>query len=96
MELNTDESEKARRMDLLQYQIAEIQEAELEPGEDEELENQRRLLQNSVTVVQALSGSLAVLDGSDDMPGLMDQSIPLNLANQQLLESENWQVTKRY
>ncbi len=73
LELNTDESEKARRMDLLQYQIAEIQEAELEPGEDEELENQRRLLQNSVTVVQALSGSLAVLDGSDDMPGLMDQ-----------------------
>ncbi|MCI9363543.1 MAG: DNA repair protein RecN [Oscillospiraceae bacterium] len=73
LKLNTDESEKARRMDLLQYQIAEIQEAELEPGEDEELENQRRLLQNSVTVVQALSGSLAVLDGSDDMPGLMDQ-----------------------
>lgn len=73
LELNTDETEKARRMDLLQYQIAEIQEAELDPGEDEELENQRRLLQNSVTVVQALSGSLAVLDGSDDMPGLMDQ-----------------------
>lgn len=73
LELNTDETEKARRIDLLQYQIAEIQEAELDPGEDEDLENQRRLLQNSVTVVQALSGSLAVLDGSDDMPGLMDQ-----------------------
>ena len=73
LELNTDETEKARRIDLLQYQIAEIQGAELEPGEDEDLENQRRLLQNSVTVVQALSGSLAVLDGSDEMPGLMDQ-----------------------
>lgn len=70
--LNTDEAEKARRIDLLQYQIGEIDRAQLEPGEEEELQNQRRLLQNGVTVTEALGGSIAVLDGDGETPGLME------------------------
>lgn len=72
-ELNTDEAEKARRIDLLQYQIAEIEQAALEPGEEEELQSQRRLLQNGVTVTEALGGSVALLDGDGENPGLMEQ-----------------------
>lgn len=72
-ELNTDEAEKAHRIDLLQYQIAEIEQAALEPGEEEELQSQRRLLQNGVTVTEALGGSVALLDGDGENPGLMEQ-----------------------
>lgn len=71
-ELNTDEAEKARRIDLLQYQTAEIEQAALEPGEEEDLQNQRRLLQNGVTVIEALGGSIALLDGDGENPGLME------------------------
>ena len=39
--LSMDESEKLRRVEALQFQIQEIERAELKPGEDEELENRR-------------------------------------------------------
>lgn len=71
--LDTDEAEKARRVDLLQYQIGEIQRAELEPGEEEELQSQRRLLQNAVTVTEALGASVTLLDGDEEIPGLLEQ-----------------------
>ena len=34
-------------METLKYQIAEIEKAELEPGEDERLEDRRKILQNA-------------------------------------------------
>ena len=46
--MTMDEGEKLRRMETLQYQIAEIEKAELEPGEDEALEERRKLLQNGI------------------------------------------------
>lgn len=64
--INTDEAEKARRMDLLQYQIDEIAAAELRVGEEDELRERRKLLQNAVNITQALGGGLALLDGDDD------------------------------
>ena len=42
--LTMDEGEKLRRMETLKYQIAEIEKAELEPGEDERLEDRRNIL----------------------------------------------------
>ena len=42
-----DEKEKQRKIDLLQYQINEIEEAGLKLGEEEELEEQRKLMLNS-------------------------------------------------
>ena len=39
--LQMDESEKARRMDSLTFQISELERAELIPGEDEELQQKR-------------------------------------------------------
>ena len=43
--LDMDEAEKARLVETLEYQIGEIERAELRPGEDEELEARRKLLQ---------------------------------------------------
>ena len=41
-QLQMDEAEKARRMDSLDYQIRELERAELKPGEDEELAQRRQ------------------------------------------------------
>ena len=42
-----DEKEKQRKLDLLQYQINEIEQANLKLNEDEELEEKRKIMQNS-------------------------------------------------
>ena len=42
-----DESQKERRMDLLKYQIQELEEAALRPGEQEQLTEKRTLYRNS-------------------------------------------------
>ncbi len=68
--VNTDEAQKAHRIDLLSYQVNEIEAAELHPGEEEELRAQRKLIQNSLHVTQALGGSLAILEGGEEVPSL--------------------------
>ena len=42
-----DEKEKQRKLDLLQYQINEIEEADLKINEDKEIEEKRKIMQNS-------------------------------------------------
>src|SRR5205085_7159597 len=46
-ELQRDERELARRMDLLSFQVEEIDKAAIQPSEDEELTNERSRLANS-------------------------------------------------
>jgi len=80
-----DEGERERRMDILQYQIHEINEARIVPGEDAELENERNLMQNAEKLRQAVSGAYQLLyegagRGEDGGPGaqaLVDQSANL-------------------
>lgn len=49
-----DEKEKQRKLDLLKYQIKEIEESNLKLGEDEELEEKRKLIQNSEKINENL------------------------------------------
>ncbi len=67
--LTMDESEKLRRMETLRYQIAEIEKANLEPGEDEVLEERRKLLQNAEKLSQGLEEAVECLYGGDDSDG---------------------------
>ena len=67
--MSMDEGEKLRRMETLKYQIAEIEKAELEPGEDEELEARRKLLQNSEKIANGLNDAVENLYGGDDTDG---------------------------
>jgi len=67
--LTMDESEKLRRMETLKYQITEIEKAELEPGEDEELEDRRKLLQNAEKIADGMNDAVENLYGSDDADG---------------------------
>ena len=67
--LNMDESEKLRRMETLRYQIAEIERAELELGEDEVLEARRKVLQNAEKISDAMNDAVENLYGNDDSDG---------------------------
>ena len=53
--LSMDESEKLRLVETLKFQIDEIERAALHPGEDEELEARRKVLQNAEKITGALS-----------------------------------------
>ncbi|MBR5411193.1 MAG: DNA repair protein RecN [Clostridia bacterium] len=64
-----DESEKARRLDLLRYQIDELKNAGLTPGETQDLRRRRNILNNSMKVVSALSRAVEALIGGGEAPG---------------------------
>lgn len=63
--LQMDEDERRRRMDLLSFQLQEIAAANLTPGEDEELEAERRILQHAERLVAATAGSFERLYGAE-------------------------------
>ena len=67
--MSMDEGEKLRRMETLKYQIEEIEKAELEAGEDEELESRRKLLQNAEKIANGLNDAVDNLYGGDDVDG---------------------------
>ena len=64
-----DEGEKLRRMETLRYQIEEISKANLEAGEDDVLEQRRKLLQNGEKLSDGLQEATACLYGGDDTDG---------------------------
>ena len=67
--LHMDESEKLRRMEMLRYQIAEIEKAGLEAGEDDVLEERRKLLQNAEKIADGMNDAVENLYGGDDTDG---------------------------
>ena len=67
--ISMDEGEKLRRMETLKYQIEEIEKANLEVGEDEALEERRKLLQNSEKIANGLNDAVESLYGGDDTDG---------------------------
>lgn len=67
--ISTDESEKARRIDLLTYQINEIEEAALETGEEEALISERKRINNATRILEALSTAYESLSGADGAEG---------------------------
>ena len=67
--MSMDEGEKLRRMETLKYQIAEIEKAELEPGEDEALEERRKLLQNAEKLSNGMNEAVECLYGGEDSDG---------------------------
>ncbi|HIR39463.1 MAG TPA: DNA repair protein RecN [Candidatus Coproplasma stercoripullorum] len=62
-QLGGDSAERARRLDLLSYQIKEIDSAELKDGEEEELIAKRRIIDNTEKIASAVSGSLGAING---------------------------------
>lgn len=67
--LRMDEAEKARRVDTLRRQIAELERAELKEGEEEALLARRNILRNGERVITAISGADRCLSGGDESGG---------------------------
>ena len=68
----TDEGEKQRRIDLLSYQVQEIDDAALTAGEEQTLESRRKVLANASTIRDRIAQCYALLSGGDEAPGAVD------------------------
>ena len=82
-ELTNDTREREQRIDLLRYQVEEIELAALEDGEDERLTQERALLQNADRLQQDAMLALNALS-SDDVDGATDASSLLRVAERAL------------
>lgn len=67
--LSGDKEAKARKIDVLSYQIDEIEKAEINPGEWEKLKIRRTELQNYEKIQGGLYGAYEALSGGDDFTG---------------------------
>ncbi|MDD6024591.1 MAG: DNA repair protein RecN [Oscillospiraceae bacterium] len=67
--LHMDEAEKARRIETLNFQIQEITRAELKPGEDQELEEKRKLMRSGENLMTALNTAVDALYGNGEQEG---------------------------
>lgn len=68
---HTDEGEKARRIDLLRYQIDELEAAGIQIGEREELDQKRDIIRNSEKIASSLEKVSRMLTGEDDGDGIL-------------------------
>ena len=68
----TDEAEKQRKIDLLSYQVQEIEDAGLTTGEEQTLESRRKILANASTIRDKIAQSYALLSGDDESSGAVD------------------------
>jgi DNA repair protein RecN (Recombination protein N) len=68
---NMDEAQKARQIDLLTYQIEELEAADLHAGEQEELSQLRTIYSNSEKIAGLLSSAKSVLDGDENTDGVV-------------------------
>ncbi|MFZ2486596.1 MAG: DNA repair protein RecN [Anaerolineae bacterium] len=71
--LRRDQRELARRLDLLTFQVEEIDGAALEPGEDSTLDSERRRLANAEQLIRLTEGARALLsEGNDEQGSALD------------------------
>ena len=60
-----NEDERIRRLDILKYQIEEIEKADIQPNEEDVLVEKRHKIRNAEKIINSLKGSYDVLDGYD-------------------------------
>ncbi|MEA3327345.1 MAG: DNA repair protein RecN [Chloroflexota bacterium] len=71
--LQQNEQDKARRMDMLSYQIQEIESAKLEPGDEAALRLERTRLANAESLAKHSQNALMLIgDGTPDIPGISE------------------------
>ena len=66
-----DEQERIRKIDLLTYQVNELEEADLYEGEYEELIEQRNIIENKERIAQSLNEAKEFLNGSEESDGAL-------------------------
>lgn len=68
--LTMDADERDRQIELLDYQIKELTDAEIKVGEWDELKKRKNLILNSQNLLQSLNSALAAFNGSDEYSGI--------------------------
>ncbi len=71
--LITDDEEKARKTELLTYQINEIENAQLTPGEMEELRSTKLFYRNIEKILAAINEAYSFINGADEVAGALQQ-----------------------
>ncbi len=69
--LNLDENKRLQEIDLLSYQVNEIESADLQIGEEEELTSERIILQNSEKLTESLTEAKIYAEGSNNNEGAL-------------------------
>ena len=80
-----DEDERVRRLDVLSYQINEIEKADIKDGEEDELLDKRKRIRNMERILEALNNVKNLLDGYDSnavSPALKTTVSTLNMVSQ--------------
>ncbi len=72
--LNDDEEKRLSDIELLRYQIEELENADIKIGESEALTAEKTLLLNSDKITKALIKSKSILDGDDDIDGVINMT----------------------
>lgn len=85
--ISVDEAEKARRMDLLSYQTHEIEEAQLQPGEEERLEAERIHIRNAARILERCRAAQAAIEGDEGEGGAADL---VRMASQSLEQASDF------
>lgn len=67
--LTTDEEDKDRALELLNYQIKELEAADISVGEKAELTKKKQLMENSEALLLVLNNALSALSGDDEFNG---------------------------
>lgn len=88
--LIVDEGEKARKIDLLTYQIKEIEDADVKIGEWEELEKRKNILQNAEQLISLVNNAVEIINGNDNFSGVADM---LNTASNSLIKASDFDET---
>lgn len=97
---DVDEEERLREVSLLEYEIKELEEADLKEGEDEELEADYRKFVNGKKIMEALSGAYQCTGGEEQASELTGRALrelgsvssydeKIENLEQQLLEIDN-------
>lgn len=68
--LTLDADERDRQIELLDYQIKELTDAEIKVDEWDELKKRKNLILNSQNLLQSLNSALAAFNGSDEYSGI--------------------------
>lgn len=70
--IKADQALKSEKIEVITNQINEIEQADVEEGEDVELEGDSRSIRNSAKILENLNMVHQLLSGDDDMNGIVD------------------------
>ena len=76
-DMNVDDAYRQRQIDILKFQINDIEEADLKPNEEEELIKKKNYIQNYENIKHNILKSLSLIDGDNDTQGIISLLIKL-------------------